>query len=408
MKPRLILVSISALLVLTLQSSVAQQQIFLYPIVEDGKWGYINESGKVVIKSQFDDAKPFYEGLARVKVEGKWGFIDPTGKFAISPQFEISPYGVGANGSNLDFHEGMAAVSLKQGEKWGYIDRSGRIVIPPKYDSAHQFSEGLASVGNNYSETVGNASAVYLGGAARYIDKSGRVRALPIVGETFSEGLALASVPRKRPPTEESDLTEEQKIGYIDKTGHFQIAPRFWAPYKFAEGLARVRAYDRDLWGYIDHTGTMIMKMQYEDAGDFTEGLARVKLYGRMGFINKSGRMAIRPAFALVGNFSGGLASACVEDDTALFHVKCGYLDKSGGWAIAPTFTFMLGDFKGSLALACTEKTCGYINRKGKFIWLPRGSPNETTTVGSAFTGCSIMSDKSDQNYPCKFEFKLF
>ena len=408
MKPRFRVLTIALLLILASQSSLAQQQTLLYPILEDGKWGYINEIGKVLIKPQFDDAKLFYEGLARTKIGEKWGFIDPTGRFAIAAQFELEPYGSEANDSRLDFHEGMAVISLSKGKKWGYVDHSGRIVVEPKYDSADQFSEGLASVGNNYSEKFGNTSAVYLGGAARYIDKSGHVRELPIVGDTFSEGLALASVPRKRPPTKESDLTEGQEIGYIDKTGHFRIAPRFWAPYSFSEGLARVRSYDRDEWGYIDHTGRLVIKMKYENAGDFLEGLARVKFYGRMGFINRSGAWAIRPAFALVGNFSGGLASACVENDISPFHVKCGYLDKNGGWAIAPTFSFMLGDFKGSLALACTEKTCGYINRKGEFVWLPRDAPNESTIVGSAFTGCSIMSDKSYQNYPCKIDFKLF
>lgn len=382
----------------------AQTGTVLYPIVESSKWGYIDEAGRIAIQPRFDDAKPFYEGLARVKIGQKWGFIDRTGNLVIPAQFEIDLYGDAANDSSLDFHEGMAAVSLRQGEKWGYIDQSGRMVIPPKYDVAERFAEGLASVGNSYSETVGNASAIYHGGAARYIDKSGHVLALPIVGGTFSEGLAIASVARKRPITE-TDLTAEQKIGYIDRTGQYQIAPRFWAPYDFSEGLARVRAYDRDLWGYLNHVGTMVIKMQYEDAGDFSEGLARVNLDKKMGFIDKSGRLAIRPSFALVGNFSGGLASACVEDAASLLHMKCGYVDRKGGWAIAPTFSFLLGDFKGSLALACTEKTCGYINREGKFVWLPKDAP---TLAVSTFTGCSILSDKSYHNYPCKIDFKLF
>jgi hypothetical protein len=382
----------------------AQTGTVLYPIVESGKWGYLDQAGRIAIQPRFDAAKPFSEGLARVKIGQKWGFIDRTGNLAIPPQFEISLNGDATNDSSLDFHEGMAAVSLKQGEKWGYIDQSGRMVIPPKYDVAERFAEGLARVGNNYSETVGNATALYHGGAARYIDKSGRVLSLPIVGETFSEGLAIAAVPRKRPTTE-TDLTAEQKTGYIDRTGQFKIAPQFWALYDFSEGLARVRAYDRDLWGYINHNGTMVIKMQYEDAGDFSEGLARVSLNNRMGFIDKSARLVIRPSYVAVGNFSGGLASACMEDNTSPFRARCGYLDKTGGWSIAPMFTFLLGDFKGSLALACTEKTCGYIDREGEFVWLPKDTPMIDV---STLTGCSIMSDKSYQNYPCKIDFKLF
>jgi hypothetical protein len=406
MKPRLIVVSISALLVLTFQSSVAPQQIFLYPIVEKGKWGYIDDTGKVAIQPQFDDAKNFSEGLARVKVGEKWGFIDQTGRLAVPPQFEIGSNGH-ENDASLDFHEGMAVISLKRAEKWGYVDQSGRIVIPPKYDSAHQFSEGLASVGNNYAHVFHNSSAVYLGGLGYYIDKSGRIVDLPLTGGTFSEGLAIAGEPLP-PPATEGDLAHDQKFGYIDRTGHFKIAPRFWAPEDFSEGLARVRAYDRDLWGYIDHKGTIIIRMQYEGAGDFSEGLARVKvpMYEKMGFINKSGRLVITPAFLAVGNFSGGLASACVEDDTSPIHMKCGYIDKAGHWAIAPTFIFLLSDFKGNLAFACTDKTCGYVNRAGQFVW--QAKSDEPTNTASSRTGCSILSDKSYRNYPCTIDFKLF
>lgn len=383
--------------------SPPQPNRVLYPIFESGKCGYIDETGKAVIEPQFDDAKPFSEGLARVKIGEKWGFIDRAGRIVIQPQFELYSNGRDANNSSLDFHEGMAAVSLKQGGKWGYIDRSGRIVVAPKYDVADRFAEGLARVGNNYSESLGTATILYAGGAASYIDKSGKTIALTVVGGTFSEGLAVASASRK-PPSRESDLMEARKDGYIDKTGHFQIEPRLWAIYPFSEGLARVRAYDRNQWGYIDHKGTMIIKMQYEDAGDFKEGLARVKLDERMGFIDKFGRLVVRPAFIAVGNFSGALASACVENVNSLPALKCGYIDKSGGWVIEPTFIFLLGDFKGRLAFACTIEKCGYIDRAGKFVWFPKRNANEESKAISAMTGCSILSDKSYQNYPCTLD----
>ena len=34
-----------------------------------GKWGYIDESGKMVIKPQFDDARAFFDGLAAVGIK---------------------------------------------------------------------------------------------------------------------------------------------------------------------------------------------------------------------------------------------------------------------------------------------------------------------------------------------------
>ncbi|MGI7157691.1 WG repeat-containing protein, partial [Campylobacter coli] len=62
------------------------------------------------------------EGLARVGLNGKWGFIDKSGKFVIEPKFD----------SIWDFSEGLAKVGLNG--KYGLIDKSGKIVIEPKFD----------------------------------------------------------------------------------------------------------------------------------------------------------------------------------------------------------------------------------------------------------------------------------
>ncbi|HSP64398.1 MAG TPA: WG repeat-containing protein, partial [Pyrinomonadaceae bacterium] len=120
MKPRPLIQLVLLASTLCVAHHASLGQTVLHPIVEKGKWGYIDDSGTVVIKPQFDDAKPFYEGLGRVRVGAKWGFIDRTGEFAIPPQFELDPSGGEANDSSLDFHEGMAAISLQRGEKWGY------------------------------------------------------------------------------------------------------------------------------------------------------------------------------------------------------------------------------------------------------------------------------------------------
>ena len=69
-----------------------------------------------------------------MKLDGKYGFIDPTGNLVIPCKYD----GVGS------FSEGLAEVKLDG--KWGYADPTGNMVIPCKYDRADSFSEGLALV----------------------------------------------------------------------------------------------------------------------------------------------------------------------------------------------------------------------------------------------------------------------
>ena len=64
----------------------------------------------------------------------KVGFMDKAGRQVIPPRYNDAQ----------PFSEGLAAVKL--GDKYGYIDRSGKMVIPPQFEDAGPFSEGLAPV----------------------------------------------------------------------------------------------------------------------------------------------------------------------------------------------------------------------------------------------------------------------
>ena len=75
-----------------------------------------------IISKKYDDAGSFSEGLAAVEINGKWGFIDHTGK-------EIIPLKYDDAGS---FSEGLAPVKLDG--KWGQIDKNGNEYF---IDAAH-------------------------------------------------------------------------------------------------------------------------------------------------------------------------------------------------------------------------------------------------------------------------------
>ena len=83
----------------------------------DGKWGYLNKTGQIMIDFEYDNALNFTEnGLALVSKDGKWGFIDINGKMAISADYEEA----------MPFKYGVAIV--KKDGKYGFIDGKGNVI----------------------------------------------------------------------------------------------------------------------------------------------------------------------------------------------------------------------------------------------------------------------------------------
>ncbi len=124
---------------------------------KNGKWGFINRKGNIVIDYQYDDTKDFNEGMAPVMVNGKWGFITIENELVIKPVFE----------NVYIFSDGLAAVRIQ--ENWGFIDTQGNTIIEPKYTSVYSFSEGLCAV-NTQPTDMANG-----GWANEVIDKKGNI-----------------------------------------------------------------------------------------------------------------------------------------------------------------------------------------------------------------------------------------
>ena len=91
-------------------------------------------------KSRSDsDIDMFDEGT--IGVDFKVGFKTLDGKIITPARFD----------SAFDFTEGVAAVKL--GKKWGYIDRKGAFAIQPRFDEAFQFGDGRAAVSSTVQRT---------------------------------------------------------------------------------------------------------------------------------------------------------------------------------------------------------------------------------------------------------------
>jgi len=104
--------------------------------VTGGKWGYINEVGKLIIPCKYDGADFFSDGFAVVDKIDKKGFIDKTGK-------EITPFIYEFVNA---YSEGLAAVGGGTPLRFSYIDKTGKVIITGEYEAADNFKNGKARV----------------------------------------------------------------------------------------------------------------------------------------------------------------------------------------------------------------------------------------------------------------------
>jgi hypothetical protein len=129
-------------------------------------------------------------------------------------------------------------------------------------------------------------------------------------------------------------ICRESKWGYANDSGDAMIRPQFERASDFHEGLARV--VSRGRLSFISPSGKVVFSLP-EDAtaaGNFSEGLAWFKAE-RYGYIDRDGRVVIRPQFSNAGDFHNGLAPACktVAEQPAAC-AQWGYIQKSGAWMI--------------------------------------------------------------------------
>jgi hypothetical protein len=185
---------------------------------ENGLMGYKDQSGKVVIKAQFDDVAKFSQGIARVydKVKGAAAYIDTTGKLITPFKYysaasghivyddlmRVAVYGDDVvkaimNGDGVEYTESVGSdtvVVMKSGKKlkfdpkYGFIDTTGKEVITLQFDEAYSFQDGRAAV-LKYQGSQYGFSYSKIG----YIDTTGKL-VIPYKygGENLYDGSALS------------------------------------------------------------------------------------------------------------------------------------------------------------------------------------------------------------------------
>ena len=352
-------------------AKAASSQRQLFGFCQDDKWGYFDQTGKIVITPRFIGGKEFHDGRAWVVVENGTGhrpvdqsvnMIDEDGKIIVaykSWHIDIE-----------DFSGGLAAVA-EDHHTYGFVDKSGSVAIPFQFGSVSKFSEGVCQVGVGGSREMKNG----------FIDVNGKYlfNPRPVNMTSFSEGLAAYSEGEDfyQDSDDSTVSSKEGRCGFINKEGEIVIKPQFFFAAEFSDGMALV-SVDSEIKknGYIDKTGKMVIKPRFAHCGLFHEGLAPVEIGNTYGFMDKTGTVVIKPEFDSAIGFSEDMGIIRIGD-------SYGYIDRKGKIVINPQFV-AAGPFVGGVAVVAEKHEGkasgmviikkGLIDKQGRYVLKPIGT----------------------------------
>jgi hypothetical protein len=301
---------------------------------QQGKYGYVDRSGKIIIQPQYSAAGPFdSSGYAPAAIEevdteafertrdqnadvtvqlirerlahlilgdirrnGLTVFFDLSnystadqvrvwlsqnirqGRWNISSNVSRDPQGI-MTGASITLEQILEAPKRS---KYGYVDRTGKFIVSPQFQYAGNFAEvGLAPIG------IGNATG--------YIDKSGKVMINPQWprAEPFKQigGVWLAIVGVS------DEGSEKMRYGLIDSKGAYKINPQFDSLGTFSQdGFAVVQS--GELNGAIDTAGhyvlqpiyTTLFPIQGTSKFVFVKPIAGTKDMQEIGVVDSAGK----------------------------------------------------------------------------------------------------------------------
>jgi hypothetical protein len=308
-----------------LKSVELENEPYLFPIKIDGKVGFINKAGKVILECQYLDTKGFSGGYAPVKVGDQWAVIDVKGRMVVPPRFQkMSKY-----------TEGLSVVM--RNDKYYFVDYLGKSAFNREFSyNPSPFRDGVAVIDEDSVQQI--------------IDINGNV-----LYEDDSEGYIASSFG-------DNGLNYffyNEKYGFINKFGKQVISNEFEFASEFSEGLAYV-VNENGTYGFINTIGEYVIPSLYADEiGDFHEGLAAVLINGKYGFIDKTGNLVIKNNFEGVcpEGFSEGLIKFSENR-------KVGFINKNGDIIVPPIYDDAT-PFNNGLSMVVIAGKAGYIDKEG-------------------------------------------
>lgn len=382
-KLRLVVFSLSVFMVLlacqddskTLDTTDMSEEDIYFADYEPSqyKWGYIEETGRLVIDNKYDNTRDFSEGLAAVNFKGKWGYIDTRGKKQIEFKFR----------SAFPFKEGIARIQNFD-KQYGFIDLNGKAVIPPIFEEAYDLENGLIKIKTNRGFNFINIKGDTLLGEP--ISKVSNYKNGYAIAKDFGKE-SLLDIKGKllfdynydkvyAPEDERIKVKLDGQYGYVDLDGKNLIPIEYQKLSSFQNGVAaaktngnwslidpmnnQLKDLDNDIQNVISmnenrwmilkqgkfaimtNDGEFLTDYEYDALNKFHESIAVYELNGAYGYLGHNGQQITGPNFPLCWDFVGDKARA-------IFDRGVGFLNKQGK-PVIPAIFFEVRDFHDGLS----------------------------------------------------------
>ncbi|HPF03058.1 MAG TPA: WG repeat-containing protein [Bacteroidales bacterium] len=168
----------------------------------------------------------------------------------------------------------------------------------------------------------------------------------------------------------------QTKAGYglINKNGVLMVNPSYSYISEFRDGLAYFK--DSVGNGFMDFKGDVVFRTDYL-VNYFSENLASIMLNGHTYFIDKKGKIVIKPRFNnyIVGcttscfsRFSEGLAPLVITDNKQDGWYNFIYINKFGRVVFNRSYKYAQNFSEGLAFVKFNDDKCGYINKVGQLV----------------------------------------
>lgn len=235
-------------------------------IKEQGTWGYYRIGYGRFIDNLYEEAEPFVNGQAAVKMNGECYVINEEGAKIQKPDRAVDSIGV--------IVEGKTVVALQN--KWEIIGDDLQVPEELRWDDSSNFSGQLVAVKKDGKWGVLNANGEAVT-KLEYDDIK-----LTDYGMCISNGVMFA----KKDGTYIMLDNSGQQIG----TQTFEDACMF-------AGNQPAAVKQNGKWGFVNADGTMFMEPQFEQVKSFSFNLAPYYAGGKWGYMDGYGNIVIAPEF---------------------------------------------------------------------------------------------------------------